>query len=1113
MPDRIPTTTATYLPVPTATIERRDVVCRAGLTLSEIVDQTVPRMPEAERQRLRVVLVTPLGAEVIPAENWHRVRPRPGVRVVIRTVPGSNVWRTVLMIVVVIAAVALGQLWGAALGQALGISTAAATSLITMGVTAIGMLLINALIPPTKRKTSDDKEFGGYSIQGWRNQSNPDGPIPAPLGRMRMAPYYAAPPYIEIVGDIQYLRAVFVWGYGPGALSDFKFGDTPISAYSDVEIEHRYGWPGDAQLTLYTQQVIEEGLSVDLTRAWARNPDGSYSGGGTIEKPEMRFTATDVTEASVIVGMPSGLYSLADNGDRNNAQVNVRIRQRPITGGAWSEVVTLQIVAAKSVPFWRQHRWTLPWRGTWEIELTRTTDESKSSRVSDRVVWQALQSYRPEYPIAFEHPLVLTAIRIKATYQLNGQVDNFTGIFSRVAADWDVASASWITRETRSPAAALRWILQGPAATYPVADAEIDLEALAEWSAWCASKGLRYDRVHDAEESLADALSLAAAAGRAHPRHDGRRWSVVIDRPATLVVDHINPRNSRDFQWTRAYPKRPDGFRIKFADSSNDWKTSERVVPWPGHTGDVVVTEQLDLGGKCDPAEIWIEARRRQYEIDLRPDTFRVTQDGATRVATRGDLVAVSQDVLQRTQVAARVKALVDDLVVLDDRVETTTGIGYAIRFRVVTAGDTIGTSVVRNVESVDANDRAVRLLGTGPEPQIDDIVHFGPRASESLLAFVRGEERGEDGAVVYHLVAAAPEIDELTDAEVAPAWDGRAGTTYTGGGSTPAPTTPLISSIQTGASGTGDTDGLAIHLEPGAGSAAVIARFEIDHRLSGASTWTTRSVSAAAGGASISGYLWGATVELRARAVSIYAVAGPYTATVSTTIGSADTVVPDMTTLSAERLSNGSRRYAFEIPTSMTSTLIGARLRVRPGTGWTWSELAPLHSGYLTGSPWETSEPIGEGTYTISAVAVDSTGSESRHPLLITTTLGPSVAAGIMVDRIESALGWPGEIELAIVSGGELLGGVTLPSSLGYTLPPIDLGSDLAVTVACRTYGVDGAVTVTMTTGLDADGEPVGSARALGDVTARYISINLLVVNSSGRGRLGDVVTLVTTS
>ncbi|MFX8608831.1 hypothetical protein ABTM33_19230, partial [Acinetobacter baumannii] len=87
--------------------------------------------------------------------------------------------KNVLQIVVVIAAVALGQLWAPAVAGALGISTGTAAALITAGVTVIGSLLLNALIPPPKPSGAQNPN---YSISGFRNQANPDGPVPVPFG-------------------------------------------------------------------------------------------------------------------------------------------------------------------------------------------------------------------------------------------------------------------------------------------------------------------------------------------------------------------------------------------------------------------------------------------------------------------------------------------------------------------------------------------------------------------------------------------------------------------------------------------------------------------------------------------------------------------------------------------------------------------------------------------------------------------------------------------------------------------------------------------------------------------------------------------------------------------
>jgi hypothetical protein len=74
---------------------------------------------------------------------------------------------------------------------------------VALGVTALGNLLIKALIPPS----SDDSTNSSYSISSTKNQMVPDGAVPVVLGTYHFAPPYAARPYTEIVDDKQFMRA------------------------------------------------------------------------------------------------------------------------------------------------------------------------------------------------------------------------------------------------------------------------------------------------------------------------------------------------------------------------------------------------------------------------------------------------------------------------------------------------------------------------------------------------------------------------------------------------------------------------------------------------------------------------------------------------------------------------------------------------------------------------------------------------------------------------------------------------------------------------------------------------------------------------------------------
>ena len=81
---------------------RIDINVPDGLTLREIVGIALPALGPDDFQSLRVALVTERGSELVDPRFWSRVKPRPGVHVVIRVVPGKNALRSILSIVVAV---------------------------------------------------------------------------------------------------------------------------------------------------------------------------------------------------------------------------------------------------------------------------------------------------------------------------------------------------------------------------------------------------------------------------------------------------------------------------------------------------------------------------------------------------------------------------------------------------------------------------------------------------------------------------------------------------------------------------------------------------------------------------------------------------------------------------------------------------------------------------------------------------------------------------------------------------------------------------------------------------------------------------------------------------
>lgn len=773
---------------------RIDAVAPYGSSVAEIVAMVLPGLTPEIEDFVRVYIE----GEPIPRECWARARLTPKndnlPLVFVRVLPGnSGALRAALSISVAVAAIALGQVWaapsaflaGSALGTAIGLTPAAAGSIITATTLLAGTFLINALVPIRQDQSRTGlQESPTYALQGFRNVANPDGAIPFVLGKISFAPPYAALPYTHIENGETYIIALFLLGYGPLYIDPDKIriGDTPISKFKEVQYEIREGYPSDLPVTLYPKQVLEERLSVDLSAAYS----------AAFGAPS-RFTASDADEAQVDIAFPGGLFVMhTDPGSGNtpsktyplDATVFIRISYRLEGAGAWTLLVDWPISAKtqKAVSF--AYRWKFPARGRYEVRVERQTADlddlnafDQYNNYSTNSIWTALKSFRPEYPLNFDKPLALIAVKVRASKQLNGVLDNLNCEVSRICPDWDAGTSTWIERETQNPASLYRYALQGPAVAYPLTDAEIDLAQVQDWHGFCATENLKYNRVHDYEASMFDVMGDICAAGRAAPHDDGAKWGVAIDRKKTITIAHITPRNAWSFSFERPYVTLPDAFRVKFYDETNHYKPAERLVPFPGFVGTPSRIEAIEFPGVTNPDQIWLEARKRQYELIYRRDIFYAMQDFEGAIARRDDLVRFSHDILDSTQVSAFVKAVSGSNVTLDEWVTMEAGKNYVLRIRKLAtseAGDDL--SISRSVKTVAGETATVVLSGGGVAPEVGDLVMFGELSRESEECVVREIEGAEDFSQRFTLIPHAPEIFDLLALEVPPPWNGRVG-------------------------------------------------------------------------------------------------------------------------------------------------------------------------------------------------------------------------------------------------------------------------------------------------------------------------------------------------
>lgn len=226
--------------------------------------------------------------------------------------------------------------------------------------------------------------------------------------------------------------------------------------------------------------------------------------------------------------------------------------------------------------------------------------------------------------------------------------------------DWN--GSTWTGNNvTSNPAPHFRDVLVGDLNADPLPTALLDDQNLVDWRAACVSLGYEVNMVVEGQ-SAGDVLSAIASCGYARPRWS-EVWGVArdFDMSAESPVQVFTPRNSNDFRWERAFPKRPDGLRVRFTDRDEDYREREIIVPHPDTVGDPVFLEDIRYEGLVTEAQVTARATYDLLQSTERFTFYSLRADIEALVCTKGSLVAVQHDTITQGAGFTRVKEVLLD--------------------------------------------------------------------------------------------------------------------------------------------------------------------------------------------------------------------------------------------------------------------------------------------------------------------------------------------------------------------------------------------------------------------------------------------------------------------
>lgn len=661
-----------------------------------------------------------------------------------------------------------GVITSATAAMAAGGVIAASYIATAVAVNLVGSLLINAIAPirPPEQKTP--QEAGKIFLStGSNNRLLPYEPIPVVLGKVRMTPPFGAEPVSRYQSETDsYLDLLLIWGYGPLRVYEdtLKVGDTPLGNYIHTQETITYTYtPGSSEIArfnnLYGRDINQETVNIPLT--CEGDPEASVNPGPWINT-SITVAETDENGNPLLlpralelaIAFPQGLRKIKTKGkgagDLSNALVRIDI-QINYSGSGWisldnpklggpayvDEVIyyeggfdygtgqtygggsytrkTIGTDSAKKDGFVWYSTYNLPsLTGTVQVRMRRTTGDNSTPEGSD-YQWVHQCSFQTAKIITNVRPAVnppgcviaKTALTIKSTDQLNGNLEGINAVVQTYCLSWN--GLNWVMFPTSNPADLFRYVLTHPANPRRILESEvsskIDLSQLQYWAAYCTSRGFEYNSVEAGGRSIMEVLRDICAAGRASPALVDGRWTVVIDEPRSVVVQHFTPHNSWGFEGTKAIPQLPDAFRVNYIDQDQEYQQAEIIVPFPGKdVNTAALFETIELPGVTKKSNVQDHVRWHIAQIKLRPEVYTLNTDIEYLVCNRGDRVKVTHDVPLWGLGSGRIKDIVvpQQVYDLDEQIYIEANKNYTVRIRSKT-GQSIERTIDRQFNIIQA--------------------------------------------------------------------------------------------------------------------------------------------------------------------------------------------------------------------------------------------------------------------------------------------------------------------------------------------------------------------------------------------------------------------------
>lgn len=375
------------------------------------------------------------------------------------------------------------------------------------------------------------------------------------------------------------------------------------------------------------------------------------------------------------------------------------------------------------------------------VRRIRTFSNSSYQVLSDLSLYN-LSTRFDRKPIITPNRHVFIEIRIRATNQLNGTINNLSAIGRSVLDVYNSNTQTWSKKITSNPAWVFCDLLTGELNKKAISKSRLHLPSIVEWAEFCeqiptpppsrtfGNPRFSTNFVLDFDATLQQVLNLVSNSAQASLNIVDGKYGVLLDKLKTVPVQIFTPRNSWGFVSNRNYAEKPHALKIGYIDPNVSWEARETLVYDNGYDeNNATLFDTLDTFACTNEEQAWRFGRYMLAQNRLRQENISITVDFEHLVCTRGDYVRLVQDTMKVGGRAARIKSVSGIRVTIDDSLEIIPSIDYGYVFRSPSSGILKSTLTVISEDTFDLD---------GAIPSVGDLIVVGQVDYEYIDCLVK---------------------------------------------------------------------------------------------------------------------------------------------------------------------------------------------------------------------------------------------------------------------------------------------------------------------------------------------------------------------------------------